>query len=573
EKISKAEKDLAEVESPKWYVLDRNSIQTYVEYGQDAERIGNIGKVFPVIFFLVAALVSLTTMTRMVEEQRTQIGTLKALGYGKISIASKYILYAFSASLLGSIVGVIIGEQVLPKVIIIAYKILYYTLPEAITPYNYYYGILSALMAIACTTLAAFISCYKELAATPAKLMRPEAPTSGKRVILEYVPFIWNRLNFTSKAAVRNLLRYKKRFLMTVIGIGSCTALLLVGFGIKDSIGAIAEIQYTDLWKQDATLTIDSKMTKTEKDSLIKEIKTNSKITKATLINENTIDAVVGKSVKSVNLIVPEVITDISDYVVFRDRKTGRKYELKDDGAVITEKIASLLKVEAGDSIYLDDGNQQKVEVKITAVTENYMMHYVFISSSLYEKLFGDVPNYNSVFLKCNVPNDQEEAFAANMLKNTNITNMSFTSAFQKQISDMLNSLNLVVYVLIVSAGLLAFIVMYNLNNININERKRELATLKVLGFMDMEVGAYIYRENIMLTVIGTVFGMILGIVLHYYVIITAELDLLMFGRNIKSISFLYSILLTFAFAAFVNFVMYFKLQKISMVESLKSVE
>ncbi len=483
------------------------------------------------------------------------------------------MIYALSASFLGSILGFLIGEQVLPKVIIIAYKILYYTLPEAITPYNYYYGALSAVTAIGCTTLAAFFSCYKELLATPAKLMRPEAPTLGKRVILEYLPFIWGRLNFTSKAAVRNLLRYKKRFFMTVIGIGSCTALLLVGFGIKDSIGAIAEVQYTDLWKQDATLTIDSKMDKFHKDSLLNEIETNTEITKATLIHGNTIDAGFHKTVKSANLIVPEVSTEISEYVVFRDRKSKKKYELQNDGAIISEKLASLLKVEPGEIIYLEDGNQKKVEVKITAVTENYMMHYVFITSSLYEKLFGKAPDYNTVYLKCNIPQEQEEAFAEGMLKNNSILNISFTSAFQKQISDMLNSLNLVVYVLIVSAGLLAFIVMYNLNNITINERKRELATLKVLGFMDMEVGTYIYRENSMLTLIGTVFGMLLGIVLHYYVIITAELDLLMFGRKIKIISFLFSVLLTLAFAAFVNFVMYFKLQKIDMVESLKSVE
>ncbi len=573
EEIVKGEKDLSQVEQPKWYVLDRNSLQTYVEYGQDAERIGNIGRVFPVIFFLVAALVSLTTMTRMVEEQRTQIGTLKALGYGKISIASKYILYALSASLLGSILGVLIGEQVLPKVIIVAYKILYYTLPKAITPYNYYYGVLSAIAAILCTTLAAFFSCYKELSATPAKLMRPTAPTLGKRVILEHLPFVWKRLNFTSKAAVRNLLRYKKRFFMTVFGIGSCTALLLVGFGIKDSISAISEIQYTDLWKQDVILKLDDQIKKEETNSLIEDIRSNEQVTGALLVNENTMDAGFNKTVKSVNLIVPEKITEITDYVVFKDRKTGSSYELQEEGVIITEKLASLLKVRPGDTIYLDDGNKQKTEVKISAVTENYMMHYVFISPAMYEKLFHKEPNYNTMYLKCNIDKDQEDSFSADMLKNSKISGISFTTGLRKQISDMLNSLNLVVYVLIVSAGLLAFIVMYNLNNININERKRELATLKVLGFMDMEVGTYIYRENIMLTLIGTVFGMILGIILHYYVIITAELDILMFGRNIKSISFIFSILLTFVFAAFVNFVMYFKLQKINMVESLKSVE
>lgn len=573
DKIAKGEKDLSEIELPKWYVLDRNSIQTYVEYGQDAERIGNIGKVFPVIFFLVAALVSLTTMTRMVEEQRTQIGTLKALGYGKKSIAGKYIWYALSASLLGSILGVLIGEQILPKVIIVAYKIMYYTLPEAITPYNYYYGVLSALAATACTTLAAFFSCYKELAAKPAKLMRPVAPKIGKRVILEYLPFIWGRLNFTSKAAVRNLLRYKKRFFMTVFGIGSCTALLLVGFGIKDSVGAISDIQYVDLWKQDGVLSLDEDMNKEEKDALLKELVSNNLITNTMLVKGNTLDAGYDKTAKSISLIVPEDNAKISDYVVFRDRKTKNAYKLDDGGVIITEKLASLLKVEAGDTIYLEDGNKDRVEVYVTAVTENYMFHYIFMSSALYENLYKMEPAYNAVYLKGDITKASEGAFAEEMLKNSNITNVTFTTEYQKQIADMLSSLNMVIYVLIVSAGLLAFIVMYNLNNININERKRELATLKVLGFMDGEVGTYVYRENIMLTVIGTVFGLLLGIVLHYYVIITAELDLIMFGRNIKAASFLFSMLLTFVFAAFVNFVMYFKLQKINMVESLKSVE
>lgn len=573
EEIAKGEKELSEVEIPKWYVLDRNSVQTYVEYGQDAKRIGNIGKVFPVIFFLVAALVSLTTMTRMVEEQRTQIGTLKALGYSKRSIAGKYILYALSASLFGSILGVLIGEQVLPRVIIVAYKIMYYTLPKPITPYNYYYGILSTVVAILCTTLAAFFASYKELAARPAKLMRPVAPKLGKRVILEYLPFIWRRLNFTSKAAVRNLLRYKKRFFMTVFGIGSCTALLIVGFGIKDSISAISDIQYVDLWKQDVNLTLDEDASKEEKNALLEELRLDERISGAILINGSTMDAGSGKTVKSVNLVSPKDKDEISDYLVLRDRKSGDTYKLQDNGVFITEKLATLLKVDVGDVIYLEDGDKNRVDVEITAVVENYMMHYIFISSNLYEELYGNVPNYNSIYLKCDISETLESSFAKELLDNSIVTNVSFISEFQKQISDMLNSLNLVVYVLIISAGLLAFIVMYNLNNININERKRELATLKVLGFMDLEVGTYVYRENTMLTIIGSVFGILLGILLHYFVIVTAELDSMMFGRNIKMISFIYSVLLTFVFSIFVNFIMYFKLQKINMVESLKSVE
>lgn len=571
--IIKGEKELSELEMPKWYVLDRNSVQTYVEYGQDAKRIGNIGKVFPVIFFLVAALVSLTTMTRMVEEQRTQIGTLKALGYSKRSIAAKYMLYALSASMLGSLIGVLIGEQVLPKVIIIAYKIMYYTLPKPITPYNYYYGILSTVVAILCTTLAAFFASYKELAARPAELMRPVAPKSGKRVILEYLPFIWGKLNFTSKAAVRNLLRYKKRFFMTVFGIGSCTALLIVGFGIKDSISAISDIQYVDLWKQDVILSLNEDVSAEEKTSFLEELRLDERISGAILVNESTMDARMGKTLKSVNLVTPKDKKEISDYLVLRDRKSGETYELQDNGVIITEKLAVLLKVDIGDAIYLEDGDKNRVEVEITAVVENYMMHYIFISSHLYEELYGTIPNYNSVYLKCDISETLETSFAKDLLEKSIVTNVSFTSEFQKQISDMLNSLNLVVYVLIISAGLLAFIVMYNLNNININERKRELATLKVLGFMDLEVGTYVYRENIMLTIIGSVFGILLGIFLHYFVIVTAELDSMMFGRNIKMISFIYSVLLTFVFSIFVNFVMYFKLQKINMVESLKSVE
>jgi putative ABC transport system permease protein len=573
-KIKDAEDKLSEVDYPKWYVLDRNSIQTYAEYGQDSERIGNIGKVFPVIFFLVAALVSLTTMTRMVEEQRTQIGTLKALGYSKRAIAGKYIWYSLLTSLIGSIIGVLIGEQILPKVIITAYAILYKSLPQVLSPYNIYYGATSALIAVACTTLAAFFSCYKELMSTPAKLMRPAAPKLGKRVILERIPWVWKHLNFTSKATVRNLLRYKKRFFMTVFGIGGCMSLLLVGFGLRDSIGAMSDIQYVDIWHQDATVTVKDDITEQENDGLLKELQKDDKIAGAAAVLDITVDAGNDKLTKSTSLVVPKDTKTISEYIVFRNRITYKPAVLKDDGVIITEKLASLSKLSIGDTILIKDGDTKSVEAKVTDIVENYMFHYIFMTPGLYEKLYGKAPEYNRIYIK--QPDSisiDEKSFASELLNHDKVTAISFTSDFQNRINDMLNSLNLVIYVLIISAGLLAFIVLYNLNNINITERKRELATLKVLGFQDMEVAAYVYRENIMLTVIGSLAGIIMGIALHRLVILTTEIDNIMFGRTIKSLSFLYSILLTLGFSAFVNYVMFYKLRKIDMVESLKSVE
>lgn len=572
--IADAEEKLNNIKYPKWYVLDRNSIQTYVEYGQDSERIGNIGKVFPAIFFLVAALVSLTTMTRMVEEQRTQIGTLKALGYSKRAIAKKYILYAFLASFIGSIIGVLIGEQVLPKVIINAYTILYKNLPKVITPINIYYGVISTLVAVSCTTLAAFLACYKELMAPPAHLMRPVSPKLGKRVVLERIPWVWKNLNFSMKATVRNLFRYKKRFFMTVFGIGGCMALLLVGFGIKDSISAMSDIQYVDLWHQDAIITANYESDDQKREDLIDNLSSDSRIKDTISVKESTVDAGYGKVTKNTYLIVPEDTKQVKNYIVFRNRITHKISELQNNGVIITEKLAILLGVSVGDAIFIKDGEVSRIEVEVTAIVENYMMHYIFMSPVTYQKLYGEKPEYNKVYTEnADDPDAYEEELAADLLKLKSVTSVSFTSDMQIRIEDMLKSLNVVVYVLIISAGLLAFVVLYNLNNININERKRELATLKVLGFQNMEVATYVYRENIWLTIIGTFAGIFLGIVMHRFVILTTEIDSIMFGRNINLSSYIFSILLTFGFSVFVNYVMYYKLGKIDMVESLKSVE
>lgn len=573
-KIADGEKKLSKLEYPKWYVLDRNSIQTYVEYGQDAERIGNIGKVFPAIFFLVAALVSLTTMTRMVEEERTQIGTLKALGYSKSIIASKYIMYGLLATLLGSIIGNAVGGKVLPIVIITAYKLLYANLPTVITPYNIYFGVISTLLAVMTTTLATLFACYKELLLPPSMLMRPAAPKQGKRVILERIPWLWKRLNFTSKSTIRNLLRYKKRFFMTVFGIGGCMSLLLVGYGLMDSIGAMSSVQYIDIWHQDASVLLDNEATEEELNVLIEGLSKTENIENSLLISEESMDISYLKFTENCNILVPEDSQQISEFVSFRNRVTKEEYELEDGSVIITEKLASLLNAQVGDTINLSKGETKPMEIKISHIIENYMMHYVFMTKNTYESLFSLDTKYNKILLKTSqMTQEEEEAMALKLLELPVVTNITYTSDLQKQLDDMLNSLNIVVFVLIVAAGLLAFVVLYNLNNININERQRELATLKVLGFLDMEVATYVYRENVLLTLLGSIAGVFLGIIMHRFVILTVEIDMIMFGRTINFTSFVYSTLLTLGFSAFVNFVMFYKLRKIDMVESLKSIE
>ncbi|MGB4659434.1 MAG: FtsX-like permease family protein [Mobilitalea sp.] len=571
--ITDAEADLAKLELPTWYVLDRSSIEAYAEFEQNADRIGAIGKVFPAIFFLVAALISLTTMTRMVEEERIEIGTLKALGYSKKSIATKYILYALLASLGGSIFGSMIGLKVLPTVIITAYKMMYPNIPEVLTPFNAYYASYATILAVFCVEIATAFACYKEMLSKPAELMRPIAPKNGKRVFLERVPIIWNRFNFTWKATIRNLLRYKKRFFMTTFGIGGCMALLLVGFGIRDSIYVVYTRQFDEIMIYDASVSIDSKATDNQKKDLKEKIDTDSRIGSSLKIQNTTVDIITDGQAKSVSMFVPEDADQFSDFVICRKRVGHDEYLLNNDGVILTEQIASQLDLKPGDKITISAEDKQ-VEVEVSAITENYMTHYLYMSPELYQKTFDMEADYNQYLLLMPGVDKQSELEVGNdLLEIPAAEGIFYTSYYQDLLANVLVGLNIVVWVLIISAGALAFIVLYNLNNININERKRELATIKVLGFYDNEMAAYVYRENIILTLIGAAFGVVMGIILHHYVIITVEVDMMMFGRNINPSSFLYSILLTILFSAIVNFVMFFKLRKINMVESLKSVE
>lgn len=572
--LADAKKEIEQIEKPTWYIYDRSHLPEYSGYGDNADRMKAIGEVFPLIFFLVAALISLTTMTRMVEEERTLIGTLKALGYSKKSIAAKYLGYAVLATLTGGIFGVMIGEKILPYIIITAYKIMYRHLPDVEIPYNLYYGVLACVAALLCTVAATIFSCMKELKEQAAELMRPPAPKQGKRVFLEYIPFLWKRLNFTWKSTVRNLMRYKKRFFMTIFGIGGCMGLMLVGFGLKDSISSIVPLQYEDIQLYDGNVILQSDVTMQEKQEVYEALEKNSQVvaTAEDLLQKITIEHD-GVS-KEVYLNVPENVEKFSDFVVLQDRTTKEKYQLTDKGAVLTEKMAKELGVSAGDTVTIKEENEKERTVKISQICENYVSHYLYMTPAVYKAAYGKEPKYNSIYYRTEGRTTKEaELVGEAALKLDGALSVSYTTELRQQVDDMLQSLDIVIVVLIISAGMLAFVVLYNLNNINITERKRELATLKVLGFYDKEVTEYVYRENILLTLIGSVFGMLLGKILHRFIIVTVEIDSVMFGRNINTISFVYAFLLTVVFSLFVNWVMYFKLKKINMVESLKSVE
>ena len=576
QQIADAKAEIKKIENPKWYVQTREDALTeYQGYGDNADRMRSIGKVFPVLFFLVAALISLTTMTRMVEEQRVQIGTMKALGYGKAAIAGKYIGYALIATLGGSIFGVLAGEKILPFIIIYAYMILYKHLPAILVPYHMSYALQASGIAVACTLIATIASCYKELAAEPAELMRPAAPKQGKRILLERIGIIWKHLNFTWKSTVRNLIRYKKRFFMTIFGIGGCMALMVVGFGLKDCIYEIVSLQYEKVQFYDAATYMSDDISEENRQQLHDYLDQNADIKETIEARMQKTDVKSASGKKTLYLMVPSDNEKIEDFLSFHSRTNKDEvYSLKKDEVILTEKMASLLNVKVGDELTIEDEDRGDQTVTVGAICENYMSHYLYLSPEKYEELYGVPAEYNTIIYSAkDGKDDQIEKIGTKLLSMDGVLNVSYTSSIEGRLDDMLRSLNLVIVVLIVSAGMLAFVVLYNLNNINITERQRELATLKVLGFYDGEVASYVYRENILLTIIGSVVGMVLGNLLHRYIILTVEVEEAMFGRQIHWQSYLYSFLFTVAFSLFVNWVMFYKLKKIDMVESLKSVE
>ncbi len=574
QKIDDAKKDLADLETPEWIITDRNSLPEYSDYGDNADRIKNIGEVFPVIFFLVAALISLTTMTRMVEEQRTQIGTMKALGYSKFNIASKYLNYAFLATAGGSVAGILIGEKIIPFVIIKGYGIMYHNVENTLQiQYELKYALLASVAALICTVGATIFSCAHALAETPASLMRPPTPKEGKRILLERIPILWNHLNFTWKSSLRNLFRYKKRLFMTIFGIAGSMALMLVGFGLRDSISDIVHLQYANLQHYDATIISDDDATDEEKKELIESLDRNESLDHYTRIRLSKLTAPNGRSNLSVYVFVPENLENFKKDVTLRNRVTKEEYDLPEDGAAVCEKTASLLGLKTGDELTLEKDDKE-YHVKISVITENYAGHYVYMTPQIYKETFGEEPVYEDiVFMVKDEYKDQAEKVGQKIMNSPAVLSISYTASTIEMVNRMLGSLGMVILVLIVSAGMLAFVVLYNLNNINITERQRELATLKVLGFFDIEVSQYVLRENIILTIAGILFGSGFGILLHRFIIVTVEVDAVMFGRNIAPLSFVYCAVITCIFSVVINVFMHKKLKKIDMVESLKSVE
>lgn len=580
EELSKAEKELVEaenkikdIEKPKWFILDRKSHYSYVDYGNAANSIDALAQIFPVFFFLVAALVCLTTITRMVDEQRINIGTLKALGYSKVSIASKYILYALFACLLGSLIGLAIGFTVFPQIIFDAYGIMY-TLPPIKKAFEFQLSIVITFIGVLVTTLSAYLACSKELKESPSILMRPKAPQNGKRILLERITFIWKRLNFTGKVTLRNIFRYKKRFFMTVFGISGCTALLVTGFGIKDSIKTIVDSQFESIFKYDMTINLNKDINSEEKNNIIDHIEKDSKLSEYEFINSQNGKASSHDIEKQVTIIVPENIESIDSVIHLENRKTKDTLSINNSGVILTEKLANQLNAKVGSEIELLNSNNEKIKVSVSGIAENYLSNYVYISPNYYKEKFHNSLSYNEIIIAIDgVSEKVEENLTKDLAYEPGVIGLSFTSGIKNNFNNTIESLGYVVLVMITSAGALAFVVLYNLTNVNISERLREIATLKVLGFYDNEVSAYIYRENLILTFIGTILGLGLGVLLHRFIMITVELDNLMFGRSINISSFIISAILTIVFAILVNLAMYYKLKHIKMVESLKSVD
>ncbi len=581
-KISDAEKELDDaeeevnsIERPTWYILDRQQNAGYVSYMQDTDRVANLAQVFPIVFFIVAALISLTSMTRMVEEQRVQIGTLKALGYNKLQIASKYIIYATLATVIGGLIGLVIGFSILPKVIADIYAMVY-DVPDVILEFNMTYATAGMLAAMLCTIGATVISCYKTLKQKPATLMRPKAPKPGKRVLLERITFIWKRLNFTKKVTARNIFRYKKRFMMTIIGVGGCTALIIAGFGLRDAISSMIPSQYgkIDLYNISVTLKDEYKNEELENiDNILKNYEYTEDVLNAN-VQSVTIDK--NDNTQSIQLIVPQNVEKLSNFIVLKSRTDNdEKYVLDDTGVIITEKLSKLLDIKVGDEIKILNSDDKECNVKVNAITENYIYHYIYMTPNLYNQLYDTRIGYNVVYVNTTDMEElEEDELGEQILSNSDyISGVTFMSNTENIFAEVMNNMDLVVWILIISAGLLAFVVLYNLLNANITERIRELATIKVLGFYDKEVYDYISRETIILTVIGMLFGIGGGYFLTLYIIKTCEIDMLMFNPQITVWSYLFGVIITAVFAIIVNIITYFSLKKIDMIESLKSVE
>ena len=572
-KLIDAREKVSEIEKAKWYILDRQQNAGYSSYIQDTQSIENLSVVFPIVFFAIAALVSLTSMTRMVEEERQEIGTLKALGYNKFHIMLKYLIYSSLACIIGGIIGMNIGFQLLPRIIWDMYSMMY-TLPEFIISFNHKYSSIGLGLIYVCIVGATLYTILKEVKETPATLLRPKAPKYGKRVLLERVGFIWKRLKFSHKVTVRNIFRYKKRFLMTIIGIMGCTSLILAGFGIKDSISSILPNQYEDICHYDILVSLKTSLTEEQRNTYIENLKQKEEIQEVVETYMESGTAGKENNSETVQIVVPSDNQEIDKMIKLRDVKTEEPFTLSEEGIIITDKLAELINAKIGDMITVTTADDMEKEIKVAGIAENYISHYVYMSKELYQQVFGEFYSTNVLLIQDNNLNEeQEEAVMQEMVAQNEVSTATLTTTTMKILDDTMNSLNYVVVVLIVSAGLLAFVVLYNLSNINISERIRELATIKVLGFYDREVYDYVTRETIILTIIGILLGLVVGYFLNFYILGTCEINILRFEKVIHPISYLYATAITLVFSIIVNIVTYFALKKIDMIGSLKSVE
>lgn len=586
QEIQDAQRSIDEIALPDVYTLDRSQSESAATYQADTKRMDNIANVFPLMFFLVAALVALTTMTRMVDDERVQIGTYKALGYGKARIAGRYLLYALVAAGVGATLGVIVLSQLLPYIIMSAYSIIYAVPPlDLPLPVDWGVALSAAGLGVGVTLLTTWVTVYSSLREPPATLMLPRAPKAGRRILLEHVAPIWRRLSFSWKVTARNLFRYKRRLLMTVIGISGCASLLLVGFGLHDSIWDIIDLQYGPIIHYDTTVGLSDASTELDVSAVTDYLGSAGGASDIVRVQRESMQATgTGPSTSAtskthVTVIVPQDSLQAQEAVTFRDRTTGAAVAFDDDTVLVTEKLASLYGIRAGDQLMLfdqdDAGNAigTGYALTVTGVTENYVANLVYVGRGAWRSVSPVTPVFSTIF--CNVPDagDVRATVSARLHDMTGVSTVTFSDEVINQYRHVLSVVDMVVVVLIVSAAALAFIVLYNLTNINVEERLREIAALKVLGFTKREVYAYIFREIMLLALMGDVAGMLLGIWLERFVITTAEVDYVMFGRSIHALSFVYAFALTLVFSALVMLVMRRKLDRVDMVESLKSVD
>lgn len=568
--VEQAKRDLTLLEDGEWYILDRNTNTGYVSYSMDADRIANLAAVFPLIFFLVAALVSLTTMTRMVEEQRTTIGGLKAMGFSRGSIAIKYVGYGFLSSVIGAVLGLAVGLTLLPWIICTAWSAMY-TIGDIHYSFEASTSLLAAGAAVGTVTLAALLACFSTLAATPAQLMRPKAPPVGKRIFLERITPLWRKLSFHYKITLRNLFRYQKRFWMTVAGIGGCAALIVTAFGVRGSIMGVMEEQFDVLYHYSAQVGLVDEITPLELEEVEDTLSESGLVDDSLACRVETVTAQSESYTLDCYLQTTPSQEELSRFVELRHRTDDVPVTLPDDGAVITEKMASLLGVEVGDTITLD--GESRVTITVADITEHYVQHYIYVSDTYYETLFGEAPTANTVLVDFPVEESGAGELESQLVSLDGVSSLTLLSDTADTFSSSMESVDYAVILIIFCAAALAFVVLMNLTNINITERLRELATLKVLGFYNREVSAYIYRENAILTVFGVLAGMVLGKFLHQWLILTVEVDMVMFDRVLDLSSYLWAAVLTVVFSLAVNLTARRKLRDLDMVEALKSVE